>query len=93
MDEILRLEGKFKSNALVKGEVIKVVDRLLQDGLISLREHEHLAYTNELFVRLHDLINMNMHSVNRREIIDILANLFEMGKITKTVFIEICVNI
>ena len=93
MDEILRIEGKFKSNTIVKGEVAKVVDRMLQDGLISLHEHEHLTYTNELFIRLHNLIHMNSHSIYRRDIINILANLFEMQKITKTVFIEMCVNI
>ena len=93
MDEILRIEGKFKSNTIVKGEVAKVVDRMLQDGLISLHEHEHLTYTNELFIRLHNLIHMNSHSIYRRDIINILATLFEMQKITKTVFIEMCVNI
>ena len=93
MDEILRLEGKFANNAIVKGEVARVVDRLLQDGLLSCYEHGQLTYVNHLFIRLHDLIHMNMHAVNRREIVDILANLFEMNKISKTVFIEMCVNI
>ena len=93
MDEILRLEGKFANNAIVKGEVARVVDRLLQDGLLSCYEHGQLTYVSHLFIRLHDLIHMNMHTVNRREIVDILANLFEMNKISKTVFIEMCVNI
>lgn len=93
MDEILQLEGKFANNAIVKGEVARVVDRLLQDGLLSCYEHGQLTYVNHLFIRLHDLIHMNMHAVNRREIVGILANLFEMNKISKTVFVEMCVNI
>ena len=93
MNEIIRMEGNFRNTATVKGEVAKVLDRMLQDGLISMHEHGQMIYTNQLFVRLHDLIHMNMHSLNRREIMDILVNIFEMGKITKTVFVEMCINI
>ena len=94
MDEILRLEGKVRSNAIVKGEVAKVINRMLQDGLISDYEHESLSHTNKLFIRLHDLIYMKTFSLNRkREIVDILADLFEMHRITKSVFVELCINI
>ena len=93
MDEILRLEGKFMNNVVVRGEVGGAIDRMLADGLISPNDHANLKYANQLFLRLHDLIYMNMNFHNRREIVDILANLFEIGKISKAVFIEMCVNI
>ena len=92
-DEILRLEGKFRHHLLVKDETFNIIDRMLQDGLISTFDHGNMMYINRLFIRLHDLIHMNISSFNRREIIEILANLFEMGKLTKTAFIELCVNI
>ena len=92
-NEILRIEGKFRHHLLVKDETFNIIDRMLQDGLISTYEHGDLVYINRLFIRLHDLIHMNITSLNRREIIDILANLFEMGKLTKAAFIELCVNI
>ena len=66
MDEILRLEGKVKSNAIVKGEVAKVIDRMLEDGLISNYEHQCMLETNKLFVRLHDLIHMKAYTINRK---------------------------
>ena len=94
MDEILCLEGKVRSNAIVKGEVAKVIDRMLEDGLISNYEHQCMLETNKLFVRLHDLIHMKTYTINRkREIIDILATLFEIGRLTKNAFVELCVNI
>ena len=93
MNEIVRMEGNFRNNATVKGEVARVLDRMLQDGLLPMHEHSQMIYVNQLFVRLHDLIHMNMHTINRREIMDILVNLFEMGKITKSVLVEMCVNI
>ena len=93
MNEVIRMEGTFKNNATIKDEVAGVLDRMLQDGLISMYEHGQMIYTNQLFVRLHDLIHMNMHALNRREIMDILVKLFEMGKITNTVLVEMCINI
>ena len=92
-NEILRMEGKFRHHLLVKDETFNIIDRMLQDGLISTYEHGDLVHINRLFIRLHDLIHLNITSLNRREIIDILANLFEMGKLTKAAFIELCVNI
>ena len=92
-NEILRIEGKFRHHLLVKDETFMIIDRMLQDGLISTYEHGNLTYINRLFIRLHDLIHMNISTISRREIIEILANLFEMGKLTKTAFIELCVNI
>ena len=95
MDEILRLEGKIRSNAVLRGEVAMVIDRMLQDGLISSHEHDDMSETNKLFVRLHDLIHLKTYTLGRkREIIDILINLFEIGRLTRSTFMELlCINI
>ena len=93
MSEVARMEGSFRNNATVKGEVERVLGGMLKDGLMSSHEHDQMIHANRLFVRLHDLIHMNMHSFNRREMIEILVDLFEMGKITKVVLIEMCMNI
>ena len=95
MDEILRLEGKIRSNAMLKEEVARVIDRMLQDGLISTHEHDHMSETNKLFVRLHDLIHLKTYTPDRkREIMDILIRLFEIGRLARSAFIELlCINI
>ena len=90
--EILRIEGKFRHHLLVKDETFSIIDRMVQDGLISAYEHGNLIYINRLFMRLHDLIHMSITALNRREIIDIMLELFQVGKLTKTAFIELCVN-
>ena len=94
MNEILKLEGTVRNNDIVRLEVSKVIERLLQDGLISPYEHDSLSHANTLFVRLHDLISMKVFSDNRkREVLEILIDLFEMNKITKPMFVELCLNI
>ena len=72
-----------------------VIDRMLQDGLISSHEHDDMSETNKLFVRLHDLIHLKTYTLYRkREIIDILINLFEIGRLTRSTFMELlCINI
>ena len=66
---------------------------MLHEELISQHEHNNLWYTTQLFGRLHDLIYMNMPFHNRKEIVEVLTNLFELGKITKTAFLEMCINV
>ena len=93
VEEVLRIEGKFRHNLGVKEETFNIINRMVQDGLISTNDHGNLMYVNRLFIRLHDLIHMSTTPLNgRREIIDIMLELFQMRKLTKTAFIELCVN-
>ena len=93
MDEILCMEGKFKNTIDRQTEAIHAIDRMLEDGLLNVIEHGNLVYTTQIFSRLQDLINMNMFSIHKREIIELLATLLETQRITKTAFVELLVNI
>ena len=93
MCEIQRLEGTCKSHSLVKDEIFDILYRMLQDGLLTREEHGDLVYTSNLFIRLHDLITMYIPAHHKRSIIEILAELYEMKKITRTVLVELCVNL
>ena len=91
--EIQRLEGVYKSHSVVKEEIFGVIDRMLQDGLLSNVEYNDLVYTTNLFIRLHDLITMYIPSCHKQSVVEILVDLYEMKKITRTVLIELCVNL
>ena len=90
--EITHIEGKYRQHLFVRDESFKIIDGLLQSGLISSQEHENLKYVNTLFMRLCDLHRVDVR-FNRREIIYILLELYELGKFSKATFLDLCVNI
>ena len=87
------LEGGFNTGTLSHNEAFSVVDRLLQDGLISTFEHGELYYTTRLFVRLHNIYQMGMVYQLRGEYVDILITLFEMKKLSKPAFRYLLLNV
>ena len=93
LGEIQRSEGVYKSHSLVKEEIFGVVDRMLQDGLLSNVEYDDLVYTSNLFIRLHDLITMYIPACHKQSVVEILVDLYDMKKITRTVLIELYVNL
>ena len=88
--EVVRMDGTVRYMSS-KIEVTSILDELLRDGLINPRDHSKMIYVNKLFTRLHCLVESN--PVNKREILEILLELFEMGKISKCDFIGICLQI
>ena len=91
--EIQRLEDTCKSHSIVKDKILESLYRMLQDGLLSTIEYNDLVYTSNLFIKLHDLITVYLPAIHKRSVIDILIELYEMKKITRAVFIEMCVNL
>ena len=87
------LEGGFNTGASSYNEAFHVIDRLLQDGLISTFEHGELYYTTGLFVRLHNIYQMGMVYQLREEYVDILITLFEMKKLNKPAFRYLLLNV
>ena len=87
------LEGGFDTGTSSYNEAFSVVDRLLQDGLISTFEHGELYYTTGLFVRLHNIYQMGMVYQLRGEYVDILITLFEMKKLSKPAFRYLLLNV
>lgn len=87
------LEGGFDTGTSSYNEAFSVVDRLLQDGLISTFEHGELYYTTRLFVRLHNIYQMGMVYQLRGEYVDILITLFEMKKLSKPAFRYLLLNV
>ena len=87
------LEGGFDTGTSSYNEAFSVVDRLLQDGLISTFEHGELYYTTRLFVRLHNIYQMGMVYQLRGEYVDILITLFEMKKLNKSAFRYLLLNV
>ena len=87
------LEGGFNTYTSSYNEAFHVVDRLLQDGLISTFEHGELYYTTGLFVRLHNIYQMGMVYQLREEYVDILITLFEIKKLNKSAFRYLLLNV
>ena len=81
--QLFMLEGKFIGDLSSHGEAFKIIDRMLQDGLITSYDHGELYYSTRLFIRLHKIHEMGMTSVLKEEYLDILITLFEMKKLSQ----------
>ena len=93
IDQLLMLEGKFHGGMASYGEAFKIIDRLLQDGLISVFEHSDLYYTTRLFIRLHNIYQMGMITRLKDEYVDILITLFEIKKISRDALQYLLINL
>ena len=93
IDQLFMLEGKFHGGMTTYGDAFGIIDRMLEDGLISVFEHGDLYYTTRLFIRLHNIYQMGMITRLREEYVDIILSLFEMKKLSKDVLRYLLVNL
>ena len=66
---------------------------MLADGLLPEKDYNDLIFTSNLFIRLHDLICMYNPKLHKREVIELLIQLYNMNKITAEVLTEICIKL
>ncbi len=74
----------------LKKKINESLSRQLQDGLLSYNEYSDLEYIGKLWIRLLDSI-YRYHLgcvVNKRDILSVLLELFELKQISRTLFIE-----
>ena len=90
--EILGMNNTLRNRVPIKDGVSSMLNELLTDGLISQYEYSQTMHINTMFARLFDLLSLGIYNFHKKEIITILLNLFELGKINKTVFINICLG-
>ena len=90
---LFMLEGKFQSSLLSYEEAFRIINRMLEDGLITTFDHGELCYTTRLFIRLCNIYEMGMVCRLREEYIDILIILFEMKKLSKEALKILLLNI
>ena len=90
---LFMLEGKFQSSLLSYEEAFRIINRMLEDGLITTFDHGELCYTTKLFIRLCNIYEMGMVCRLREEYIDILIILFEMKKLSKEALKILLLNI
>ena len=91
MNQLLALEGKM--SFVASTETFNVIDRLLQEGLITTFDHGELYYTTRLFIRLQNMFDMGITSRLREEYTDILLALYEMKRIDRQTLIYMLVNV
>jgi len=93
LQEIQRLEGACKSDAIIKNDIFLILHRMLQDGLLLESEYNELKFTSDLFIKLHQLINMYIPSLHKRDIFSCLLELYDLKRIDKTALIEVCLSL
>ena len=92
MNSILQFEGKIRKNNTNTNEVEHVINRMLEDGLISSQEYNEMIHVNKLFIRLHEMVHMDMLFLNRTEMVEIVLDLYELRKIGKEIVLSLIVQ-
>ena len=93
ISQLFMLEGKFLTNLSSHSEAFQIIDRMLQDGLITPFDHSELYYTTGLFIRLHKIHELGLVKRFHNEYIEILITLFEMKKLSREVFKLLLLNV
>ena len=91
--KVQRLEGSYSSDVLVKKDIHPILSRRLRDDLLTEQDYNNLAYTSNLFIRLHDLIGMYNPVLHKREVIEVLIKHYDMRRISECVFTKICIKL
>ena len=84
------LDNEVGKTTDLKKKINESLSRQLQDGLLSYNEYIDLEYIGILWIRLLDSIPRYHLGcvVNKRNILSVLLELFELKQISKTLFIE-----
>jgi len=93
LHEIQRLESAYRSDAVIKKYIFLILLRMLQDGLLSESEYNELKFTSDLFIKLHQLINMYIPSIHKKDMILNLLDLYEIKKIDRNSLVELLLTV
>ena len=93
LHEIQRLESTYRSDAVIKNDIFLILHRMLQDGLLSESEYNELKFTSDLFIKLHQLINMYIPSIHKKDMILNLLDLYEIKKIDRNSLVELLLTV
>ena len=63
---------------MIKEKILESLYRMEQDGLLPTIEYNDLVYTNNLFIKLRDLITVYVPANHKRSVIDILTEFNDM---------------
>ena len=91
ISQLTALEGQIREGSY--DGAYGVINRMLEDGLISSMEHGNLLYTTRLFTRLHSIYQLGMLQECKGEYIDILVTLYDMKKINRAAFTYLLLNV
>ena len=91
ISQLTALEGQIREGSY--DGAYGVINRMLEDGLISSMEHGNLLYTTRLFTRLHSIYQLGMLQECKGEYVDILVTLYDMKKINRAAFTYLLLNV
>ena len=91
ISQLFALEGQIRAGSY--DGAYGVINRMLEDGLITTMEHGNLLYTTRLFTRLHTIYQLGMIQECRGEYIDILVTLYDMKKLNRAAFTYLLMNV